>query len=218
MRTSLFSARSKHFSWRVMIMLVFGTSILALGMVNIHARCRITEGGVLGMTLLLRRWTGISPSITEPILDAICYYLGYRLLGRPFLIKAVIATLLYSAFYAMFDGVGYILPDLSGYPILAALVGALFVGVGVGLVVKAGGAAGGDDALALVISHKTKWNVGKCYLLTDVTVLLLSLSYIPVVNIACSLVTVTLSSAIIGVIHEGKLRHPLRGLTGRRKP
>ena len=100
----------------------------------------------------------------------------------------------------------------------AALAGAVFVGVGVGLVVKAGGAAGGDDALALVISHKTKWNVGKCYLLTDVTVLLLSLSYIPVVNIACSVVTVTLSSAIIGVIHEGKLRHPLRGLTGRRKP
>ena len=84
---------------------------------------------------------------------------------------------------------------------LGIVVGALFVGVGVGLVVRAGGASGGDDALALVISKVTGWPVSRAYLFTDVVVLALSLSYIPVKNIACSLVTVTLSSFIIGKIH-----------------
>ena len=86
-------------------------------------------------------------------------------------------------------------------PLRAAVVGALFVGVGVGLVVRAGGASGGDDALALVISKLAHWPVSRAYLFTDVVVLALSLSYIPVRNIACSLITVTLSSFIIGKIH-----------------
>ena len=93
---------------------------------------------------------------------------------------------------------------------LAALFGALFVGVGVGLVVRAGGAAGGDDALALVVSKLAGCPIARAYLLTDVTVLLLSLSYIPVRNIACSLVTVTLSSFIIGRIQAWKGPRPAR--------
>ncbi len=42
--------------------------------------------------------------------------------------------------------------------------------------------------------------MGRCYLFTDLTVLALSLSYIPVVKIAFSLITVTLSSAVIDVM------------------
>ena len=66
-----------------------------------------------------------------------------------------------------------------------------------------GGAAGGDDALALVISKKLGWRLPMAYLATDLTVLLLSLSYIPPVKIACSLVTVTISSFLIGKL-EGR--------------
>ena len=55
--------------------------------------------------------------------------------------------------------------------------------------------------VALVIAKVTGWPVSRAYLFTDVVVLALSLSYIPVKNIACSLVTVTLSSFIIGKIH-----------------
>ena len=201
MRTEGFKSGQLR-SW---LILALGAAILAFGMNNVHARCRVTEGGVLGMTLLLRRWTGLSPAVSEPILDGICYYLGLKYLGRGFLPRAIAATLLYAAFYALFDAVGYVLPDLSGMPLAAALTGALFVGAGVGLVVRAGGAACGDDALALVISKVSRWPLSRCYLLTDMTVLLLSLSYIPVQSIVFSLVSVTLSSLIIGLIHDGRI-------------
>ena len=94
------------------------------------------------------------------------------------------------------------LPNLSASPFAAAVLGGLFVGVGVGLVVRQGGSAGGDDALALSISKATGWRVGRCYLFTDLTVLALSLTYIPVVSIAWSLVTVTISSAVIDIVTE----------------
>ena len=67
-----------------------------------------------------------------------------------------------------------------------------------GLVVRIGGACGGDDALALVVSKLSGVPIARAYLLFDLTVLLLSLSYIPVGNILCSLVTVTISSCLIG--------------------
>ena len=94
------------------------------------------------------------------------------------------------------------LPDLSDHPLIAAVLGGIFVGVGVGLVVRQGGSAGGDDALALTISHVSKWHLSSSYLFTDITVLLMSLSYIPLMRIVFSLITVTISSNIIDWIKE----------------
>lgn len=191
-------------------MLVLGTAILAFGLFNVHAQSRITEGGVLGTTLLIRHWLGVTPAVSEVVLDVICYGLGVKYLGRGFLKRAIVATGCYAAFYAINERVGYLLPDLSGQPLLAAVAGGLFVGVGVGLVVRAGGAAGGDDALALVIAKVFRVNVSRAYLITDTIVLLLSLSYIPLANIACSLVTVNISSFIIGRIHGAGKEKPSR--------
>lgn len=189
-------------SFKRYALLLLGAAILAFGLYNVHAQSRITEGGVLGATLLIHHFTGISPSISEVVMDIICYALGVKFLGKSFLKYAAAATLSFAGFYAIFERIGHVLPDMSGIPLLAAVVGGIFVGTGVGLVVRAGGAAGGDDALALVLSKLFRCNVSFAYFLTDFVVLMLSLSYIPVRNIVCSLVTVTLSSFIIGRIHK----------------
>lgn len=182
--------------------MALGAFFLAFGLYNVHAPSGITEGGVLGVTLLLRHWLGLSPSVSEVILDLLCYLWAFRVLGRGFAKNALVSTLLYAGFYALLEQLGPLLPDLSGHLFAASLLGALFVGLGVGLVVNAGGACCGDDALALTISKLSGWNVGRCYLITDLTVLLFSLTYIPAVNLLWSLLSVTLSSAIIGLIQH----------------
>lgn len=181
--------------------MILGTAILAFGLYNVHSQSQITEGGVLGMELFLQHWFHISPSVSGIIMDMTCYLIGFRLLGRNFLKNAIIASICFSLFYRMNENlIGYVLPNLGANPILAAVVGGIFVGVGVGLVVRSGGASGGDDALALVIAKLSGKNISKAYFITDFTVLMLSLTYIPFAKIACSLVTVTLSSYIIGRI------------------
>ena len=82
-------------------------------------------------------------------------------------------------------------------PLIAALLGGVFVGVGVGLVVRAGGASGGDDVLALLLNKFTKLTLSKSYFMTDAIVLALSLTYIPAGRIVFSFITVTLSSFLI---------------------
>ena len=41
--------------------ILLGSGILSFGLYNIHERTNVTEGGVLGMTLLLQHWFGFSP-------------------------------------------------------------------------------------------------------------------------------------------------------------
>lgn len=180
------------------LIIVAGACVLSFGLYNIHERTGVTEGGVLGMGLLLQHWLGLSPAVTNPIMDVLCYLLAFRLLGKSFAKYALAASAAFAASHLLWEQFPPLLPDLTASPLLAAVVGALFVGLGVGLVVRIGGACGGDDALALSIAHVSKWPIARCYLISDLAVLVLSLSYIPFRNIVFSLVTVTLSSAIIG--------------------
>ena len=86
--------------------------------------------------------------------------------------------------------------------LLAAVLGALFVGCGVGLSVRAGGAPGGDDALAMSISKLTRWDIQWAYLISDLVVLALSATYIDLSRLGCSLLTVILSGQIIGLVQR----------------
>ncbi len=177
--------------------LFLGAAILAFGLFNVHSQSGVTEGGVLGTTLLLLHWLHISPSVSSPILDGACYLLGLRMLGWGFLKNAVFSSLSYAACYAAFERLGPVLPSLAAHPLAAALLGGLLVGIGVGLVVREGGACGGDDALALVLARLMRTNISRAYFLTDFVVLALSLSYIPLRRILFSLLTTLISSFLI---------------------
>lgn len=179
-------------------MLVGGAGILAFGLYNIHRQSGITEGGVLGLVLFLDHWLGITPAVVSPVLDITCYLIGFRFLGRDFARASLTASLSFACWYALFERFPPLIPSLREHPAAAAVAGACFVGLGVGLAVRAGGAAGGDDALAMTISHVTKCPISRTYLFTDLVVLALSLTYIPAGKLIWSLLTVTLSSFLIG--------------------
>ena len=174
----------------------------AFGMYHIHALADVTEGGVLGLTLLLEYWFDLSPAISGAILNCACFLLGWRILGKAFIGYSIFAAAGFSLGYGFFEQFPQLWPELVSYPLLAALLGALFIGIGAGLCVRAGGATVGDDALAMSISHKTKIPIQRIYLVTDLTVLTLSLTYIPLERILYSLLTVILSGQIIGLIQR----------------
>lgn len=184
------------------LLIILGAAVCSFGIHNIHQRTAITEGGVIGMMLLIDRWLGLPPAVITPVLDITCYVLAFRYLGGQFIKISVISTLSVSLFYDFWEMFPPMLPDLSAYPLAAAVLGGIFVGVGVGLIVRQGGSSGGDDALALTISHVTHWRLSRAYLFTDLVVLVLSLSYIPLQRIFFSLITVTLSSFLIDRVQD----------------
>lgn len=181
---------------------LLGAFIQAFGVYQIHSQSFLTEGGILGAGLLLRHWFRISPAVSGLFMNGLCYLLGYRTMGKSFLLHSIIGSAGYSLGYGIFEQFPPIDPLIGQKPLLCAVLGALFVGIGSGLCVRAGGAITGDDALAMSFSRILKTDIRWIYLCSDLIVLLLSLSYIPVGQIAYSLLTVFLSGQIIGLVQK----------------
>ncbi len=188
-------------------MALLGSGILAFGLYHIHSLSGVTEGGVLGMTLLLHHWFGISPSVSGFVMNAACYALGWRLLGKKLhclfhcggrrLFRVLCIGRAVSAFMA----------GPCTAPACCRAGGRVFCGCRRG----AGGArrrrTRGDDALAMSICRLTKWNIQWAYLASDLVGLALSASYIPLPRLGYSLLTVLLSGQLIGFVQNiGKNR------------
>lgn len=197
MKTQFRNIKAKN-----ILIILLGSAVVAFGMYNVHDVSDITEGGIFGLDLLLDYHFGISPAYTNLIFTALCFFLGWKALGRDFIIYSAFSTASFSLFYAIMERTPRLFPQIADHPLLAAVTGAAFVGVGVGLSVREGGAQSGDDALAMALHHYFGWSMSAVYLVSDLVVLVLSLTYIPVRKIIFSLITVVLSGQLIGLISK----------------
>ena len=64
---------------------LLGSAILAFGFYNIHAQADVTEGGMLGLTLLVEHWLHISPAISGFVMSAACFFFAWKQLGWKFI-------------------------------------------------------------------------------------------------------------------------------------
>ena len=183
---------------------LLGSAVLAFGMYNIHAQSNITEGGILGLGLLFRHWFGVSPAVTTAVLSAACYFFGFRVLGKNFVLMSAVSCAAYSVFYAVCELFPPVWPEIAYHPFIASVTGALFVGVGCGLCIRTGGAPSGDDAMSMALSSVLKVGIQWVYLAGDLVVLGLSLSYIPLRRIVWSLLTVIISGQVVSLV-AGKI-------------
>ena len=95
---------------------LLGATIQAVGISSIHAWADVTEGGVLGATLLLEHWWSVSPAVSALVLNALCYLLGWRTLGKEFLLYSALCGVGYSVSYALVE------PFAPLWPALVALL------------------------------------------------------------------------------------------------
>ena len=202
----MFRVLFRDISWKKCVLGFLASVLLAFGLYHIHAQSAVTEGGILGLSLFFDKVLHISPAITTTLLNILCYLLGFRVLGRKFIVYSAITTAGFSISYAVFEQFPPLFPAIGEYPLLAALVGAIVVGISCGICVRIGGAPTGDDALAMSVSRILRVPIAWVYLVTDLSVLALSLVYIPLQRILYSLLTVTLSGQIVGAVQKFPLK------------
>ena len=68
------------------LIVFFSGAFLAFGLYQVHATAHVTEGGVLGATLLLEHWFSLSPALSGLLLNFGCYILGWKLMGKDFVL------------------------------------------------------------------------------------------------------------------------------------
>jgi uncharacterized membrane-anchored protein YitT (DUF2179 family) len=185
------------------LLVLIGSIILSFGVYNFNYQNNITEGGVLGFLLLLKNLFNIKLSLANLIIDCALLLVGYKFFGKKFIKYSLIATISFSLSFSFFESIGPVIPKFDNL-ILGSIIAGIFVGLGSGLVVRAGGAAGGDDALALVISKTTSLKIGRVYMITDFFILGLSLIYLSISQIAVSLIAVSISGKVIDFVYSYK--------------
>ena len=190
---------------------LFGSAFLAFGLYHVHSFSGVTEGGVLGMTLLLDHWFHILPSVSGFIMNLACYasgignFWGGSSSPTPFFPAPASPCLTGSV--------------SSFRPVAAACrYAACRIPARRGLRRRRCRALradrrcpGGDDALAMSLSHVTHIKIQWIYLLSDFAVLVLSLSYIPLNRMVYSILTVLLSGQIIGFVQTAGT-HPVENM------
>ena len=164
-------------NWKNILFALIGSAILAFGTNYIYVNSNVPEGGIIGLCLIIEHFTGIHPSLSNIIITVFCYILAWRLMGTKYILNTSIATIGFSIFYAIFsmDSLDGLFPSLAEYPLLAALVGAIFVEVGTAITHRFGSAPSGEQALTMALVKRGDLNFGWVQFFRDFLVLSLAI-------------------------------------------
>ena len=135
----------------------------------------ITTGGISGVSSILYWGTGIPVQTSYSIINAVLLLFALKVLGWKFCIKTIyaVAVLTTGVTFVTSYYHGHLLSD---QPFMAAIIGAVFCGCGVGLGLSSNGSTGGTDIIAAVINKYRDISLGRVIMLCDV--IIISSSYI----------------------------------------
>ena len=142
------------------IMLTLGTIIAAFALEQFLIPNTILDGGITGISIIIYKMFNIPLGILVVLLNIPFIYIGYRNLGKRFLIRTGYSMLLFSLFLSFFE----LFNPFTEEILLATVFGGAILGLGVGLIIKSGGCNDGTESVAIVISKKTNLSVGQVVL------------------------------------------------------
>ncbi|WP_079478113.1 YitT family protein [Halobacillus salinus] len=187
-------------TWIDLIWLVLGSFIFAMGVNYFAIPNRLSEGGIIGITIVTYYLFEWSPGVVNFILNSTLLAIGYKFFTRRMTIYTIISIFLSSLFLHISVGWG---ENLNGDSLLAALFAGLSVGAGIGLIFKAGGTSGGSTIIARLLNQSLGWSVGKAMLIMDIIVIAGSAFVIGKERAMYTLVAIYIGAKVIDAIIEG---------------
>lgn len=142
------------------LLITIGAVIAAFAIEEFLVAKQILDGGIVGISIILSQLTSLKLSYFIVILNIPFLILGWRLLGKTFAFKATYAMIIFSIFLVAFEEMEEVTDD----PLLATVYGGLFLGLGVGLIMRSGGCVDGLDTVSLLLSKKTQFSTGQIIL------------------------------------------------------
>ncbi|MCT7520973.1 YitT family protein [Aliarcobacter cryaerophilus] len=156
------------------IFIILGSFAMAFGTVCFLSPNEIITGGGVGISLLLH---AIFPQITLGIIIAVVsipfLILSYIYFGKYYLFKTFIVVLLLSTFTDILKEVLKI-EAITHDILLAAVFGGIFIGLGVGLVIKGRASTGSTSVVGEIVAKKTKYKAAEVLLAIDATIMFAS--------------------------------------------
>ena len=136
--------------WKDGLWYFFGGSLYALSVNIFTAPANIAPGGATGIATVLHHLFSAPIGITIFLLNLPLFMVAGKVFGWRALPKTVVATALSSL---LIDLWAVLLPTYRGSPLLAALYGGVFAGLGIACIFLRGGTTGGTDLAAKLLKR-----------------------------------------------------------------
>jgi uncharacterized membrane-anchored protein YitT (DUF2179 family) len=187
------------FKLKNMVMIIIGSAIYAFGLNYFNIANHLVEGGFTGLTLLINYLFGVSPALTNLLLNIPLFLIGWKVLGRITFFYTILGTLCLSLFLWLFEGFHL---NLGDDLLLAALYAGVCAGVGLGIVFRFGGTTGGVDIIARLARKYLGFTMGKTMFVFDVGVITLSMVYLDHKLAMYTIIAVYITSRVIDFVQE----------------
>lgn len=181
------------------IVIAAGAVIAAFALEEFLVPFLILDGGVVGISMILSQITGIGLGIFTIVLNIPFLILGWRKLGVRFLVQALFGMLVFSLMLGVFED----MPALTDEDLLVVVFGGFSLGIGVGLILRAGGCLDGTEIVALILSKKSSFSVGQIVLGFNVVIYAVAGVLFGLDRALFSLLTYLITSKVIDLVETG---------------
>lgn len=184
---------------RDIILVIIGSFIFSAGINAFVISGNLGEGGVTGIAIVLYYAFHISPAITNFVLNAILIIVGYKYLSKRSTYLTIFATVLISIFLSLTETWHV----ETGNVVINAVFGGTCVGLGIGIIVLAGGTTAGTVILARIINKYLDISTPYALLFFDLIVVLISLTEIPLAKCLVTVMSLYIGTKVMEFVIEG---------------
>lgn len=183
-----------------LVTITIGAIIAAFGLDMFLVPNAILDGGVIGLSIIAAELTNISMSIYLILFNLPFLYIGYKRMGLKFTLRTLYGVIILSGATAYLHHFEPVTDDLF----LATIIGAVILGTGVGLVIRAGGALDGTEIIAILVSKKRTVSVGQIVMVMNLFIFVLAALLVFSWETAMySIITYFIAFKMIDVVVEG---------------
>ena len=190
-------------SLRNLIFVLVGSAVMGLGYSLFLIPFHLVPGGVSGISIIINYLLRLPVGLMIIILNIPVFLMSYKFLGKKYLVTTLLGMITSSLLIDFFNEI-LKLPRGTDNPLLAAIYGGLFLGLGLGLVFRGEASTGGSDVIGLIINKYTSLTVGLGIMITDF--LIISASGLVFKNLEAPLygyIVLFISSRVIDLVLEG---------------
>lgn len=183
---------------RYAFMILLGILSAGFGLKGFLIPNGFIDGGVMGISLLTNKESGLSLSLLIILINIPFILLGWRQISKLFSIKSMVAIALLALAVELFP-----YPEITHDKLLVAVFGGFFIGAGIGLCIRGGGVIDGTEVLAIFLNRKSSLSVGDFILLFNIGIFSIA-AYLLSVEVALySILTYLAASKTVDFILEG---------------
>ena len=162
----------------------------------------VAPGGLTGLATVLNYLFHWPVGVTSLVMNVPLFIIGYRAMGRLFVIRSLVATVLFSVLIDLIP-----LPPMTEQPLLGAVFGGVLLGAGLGLILRGGATTGGTDMVARMIHNRFQHiSVGAILFFIDCCVVLMAGFFIEAEYALYAFASLYAATRMIDVVMVGLAR------------